>query len=74
MRKSNGKTVYLEVGIWFDESRNSIHIASPDVEGLHSTISGNPDSIRSHPNLFRKLANALRTAGVQAPKINDGDG
>jgi hypothetical protein len=63
-----GKTVYLEVGIWYNEDQDNIHITAKDFGGFHSTVNGNPASVRGHPNLFNKLAACLREAGVPAPQ------
>ena len=61
-----GKTVYLEIGVWYDEKRGDIHIADKD-RGFITTVNANPASDRGHRNLFNKLAKCLRKAGVPAP-------
>tara|TARA_B100001939_G_C16423234_1_gene397428 strand:- start:48 stop:284 length:237 start_codon:yes stop_codon:yes gene_type:complete len=69
MKKSElGKTVYLEMGVWYNEEQGSIHLAAKGVEGFHTTVNANDESKRGHPNLFMKLARCLRDAGAPYPK------
>lgn len=69
MRKSKpGNAIYLEVGVWYDEARGSIHIASNDVPDLHTTVHADERRKRGYPNLFRKLAKVLRDGGAPAPQ------
>lgn len=62
-----GKSVYLQVGIFFKEETGHIHITSNDAPDLHTTINNKPGSIRCHANLFEKLAKVLRDNGAPAP-------
>ena len=67
---ATGKTVYLEVNIWFDEKTGQIHMAAPDTDTFHTTVNhttvnADPDSTRGHPNLFGKLAGILRACVTQ---------
>jgi len=64
-----GKSVYLEVGIWWDADQRQIHLTAKNVEGFHTTVSGDESSKRGHPNLFLKLAEVLRDAGAPHPPI-----
>jgi 5-methyltetrahydropteroyltriglutamate--homocysteine methyltransferase len=41
-----GKTVYNEVGLWWDEVQGQIHLTAQNVDGFHTTVSGDPDSKR----------------------------
>ena len=66
-----GNSIYLNVGVWFNEEQNNIHITAKDVDGFHTTVSANPDLKRGHPNLFYKLAKCLRDAGAPHPEIPD---
>ena len=59
------KTVKLDVGIWFNEKSGHIHVAAAG--SLISTVSNDPGSKRYHPNLYMKMAKALREAGAPAP-------
>ncbi|MGI9486666.1 MAG: hypothetical protein ACR2RF_12455 [Geminicoccaceae bacterium] len=68
MSKSE-KTIYLNVGVWYDPDGDKIHLATKDAGGLISTINADPDSKRGHPNLFMKLARCLRDARVPHPAI-----
>ena len=68
MRRSKpGKTVYLEIGVWYNEDQESIHITAKGVDGFHTTVNRNPESKRGHPNLFDKLAKCLRDSDAPAP-------
>lgn len=71
IRKSErgGKTAYLNIGVWFDEDQGRIHMALPGPGGFVTTVNDNPDSLRGHPNLFMKLARALKEAGVPGPEV-----
>ena len=60
-----GKSVYLEVGIWWDEGQQHIHLTANNVPGFHTTVSNDPESKRRHQNLFLKLAKVLK--GNDAP-------
>ena len=66
-----GKTVYLEVGIWWNEAQGHIHLTAKGVEGFHTTICNDVASKRGHPNLFMKLAKVLRDAGAPHPTITE---
>jgi hypothetical protein len=66
-----GKTVYVEAGIWLNEKSGHIHIAIPKTDWFHSTVSGDPQSKRSHPNLFKKLSRLLKEAGAPYPAVSE---
>ena len=66
--EKGGNTAYLNVGAWFDAATGHIHLTLPNSGWFHTTVSPDPDSKRSHPNLYGKLAKALRQAGVPAPR------
>ena len=56
-----GKTVRLEVGVWYNESTGNIHMSAPSVPGFKvTTVRRDPASKRGHPHLFEKLALCLR--------------
>ena len=72
MRASKpGKSVYLELGIWYNEDDGHIHLTAKDVEGFHTTVNNDPGSKRCHPNLFSKLAKILKNAGAPHPAVVD---
>ncbi|MCY4394911.1 MAG: hypothetical protein OXC10_07240 [Rhodospirillaceae bacterium] len=74
MRKSEpGNSIYLEIGVWYDEAKDSIHIASNDVVDFHTTVRADAKLKRGHPNLFRKLAKILRDNGAPAPQDEPSD-
>ncbi|KKW89720.1 hypothetical protein [Sphingobium chungbukense] len=60
------KTVKLDCGIWYNDESGHIHIAAAGA--FISTVSNDPKSKRYHPNLYRKMAKALRDAGAPAPE------
>lgn len=77
MRRSErgGKTVYLEnVGIWWNEAHNRIHIALPGTPDIISTVNPRPESARGNPNLFWKLARCLQRAGAPHPPMPEDEG
>jgi hypothetical protein len=63
------KSISLELRVWYDEKSRYIKLAGKGLTA--STVSNDPASKRYHPNLFRKLAVALRDAGVPAPEKID---
>ena len=69
--KRGGKTAYLDVGAWYDERNGHIHLSMPGTNWFHTTVAPDPESKRGHPNLYGKLARALRDAGVPAPEAFD---
>ena len=62
-----GNTAYLNIGAWFDAETGHIHLTLPHSGWFHTTVSPEASSKRGHPNLYDKLARALRDAGVPAP-------
>jgi hypothetical protein len=69
IRKSEkgGNTAYLNIGAWYDAETGHIHLTLPRSGWFHTTVSPDPDSKRGHPNLYKKLARALKEADVPAP-------
>ena len=68
MRTSKpGKSVYLDVGTWYDENQDAIHMTAKGVKNFHTTVRQDPGSKRGHPNLFEKLAQCLRDSNAPAP-------
>ncbi|MEP7221594.1 MAG: hypothetical protein ABI673_02880 [Novosphingobium sp.] len=59
------KTARLDVGIWYNQASGHIHIAAKNQ--FISTVSNDPSSKRYHPNLYRKLSDALRNADKPHP-------
>jgi hypothetical protein len=62
-----GNAAYLSIGAWLDAETGHIHLTLPYSKWFHATVSPDPSSKRGHPNLYEKLAKALREAGVPAP-------
>jgi hypothetical protein len=60
--KGSGKTVRINVGVWFDPKSGHIHLASAEA-GIISTVSNDPNSKRYQPNLYRKLRRVLVDSG-----------
>lgn len=80
IRKSErgGNTAYLNVGVWYDADTGHIHLTLPRSGWFHTTVTDDPKSKRGHPNLYEKLARALREADVPGPDVaqtaaTDGD-
>ncbi len=75
IRKSErgGNTAYLSIGAWYDAKTDEIHLTLPHSGWFHTTVNGKASSKRSHPNLYAKLARALKEAGVPAPIVTDTD-
>jgi hypothetical protein len=73
IRKSErgGNSAYLEMGAWFDQKTGHIHLTIPGTEWFHTTVTDDPKSVRGNPNLYAKLARALKEAGVPGPKVDD---
>lgn len=68
-----GRTVYAEVGFWWDERDRAIHVAVPpskagEVETFHVAVRSDPEKPSGHPYLFRELARCLRQLGAPAPE------
>ena len=71
IRKAEGgeNTAYLNVGVWLNSATGHIHMTLPHSGWFHTTVSPDADSKRGHPNLYGKLARALREAGVPSPEV-----
>ena len=69
IRKSEkgGNTAYLKIGVWYEAETDQIHLTLPRSNWFHTTVSGAAGSKRGHPNLYAKLARALKEAGVPGP-------
>ena len=71
--RRGGKTVYAEVGFWWDERTKAIHLALPpskagEVETFHVAVRPEPEKPSGHPSPFRELARCLRELGAPAPE------
>ena len=71
IRKSRkgSKTAYLNICAWYDPKTEHIHLTLPNPGGFHTTVNAKETSKRSHPNLYFKLARALKEAGVPSPEV-----
>ena len=67
----SAKSVKIELRVWYDDKSKQIKLAGPGLTA--STVSNDPQSVRYHPNLYRKLTNFLRESGVPAPDVPDKD-
>jgi hypothetical protein len=63
----NGKTVKLEISVWWNARDKTIHLASSQSESLIATVNNDPKSMRGHPKLFRELAKILKQHDVPGP-------
>jgi hypothetical protein len=69
-----GKSAYLDVGIWYDQQTDQIHMTVRNSGWFHTTVDRDPTSKRGHPNLFAKLSRALKEAGAPHPEAPEPDG
>lgn len=68
-----GNTAYLNIGAWYDAEQGHIHLTLPHSGWFHTTVTDDPKSKRGHPNLFGKLARALKEAGAPHPEVRETD-
>lgn len=75
IRKSDkgGNTAYLNIGVWYDAKSDNIHLTLPNSDWFHTTVNGRESSRRGHPNLYEKLAKALKEAGAPYPDLTSLD-
>ena len=75
IRKSEkpGNIAYLNVGVWYDAETGHIHMTLQHSGWFHTTVNAEATSERRHPDLFGKLARALKEAGVLAPVVVETD-
>ncbi len=75
IRKSEkgGNTAYLNIGAWYDAKTGHIHLTLPRSDWFHTTVNDDEASKRGHPNLYAKLARALKDAGVPGPDVPETD-
>ncbi len=75
IRKSEkgGNTAYLNIGAWYNKDNGHIHLTLPRSDWFHTTVNGKESSKRGHPNLYNKLARALKEAGVPGPDLKSDD-
>ncbi|WP_315758980.1 MULTISPECIES: hypothetical protein [unclassified Bradyrhizobium] len=66
-----GNSAYLKMGAWYDQKTGHIHLTIPGTSWFHSTVANDPSSIRGNPNLYAKLARALKEAGVPGPDVDE---
>lgn len=72
MKASGGsKTIYLNVGVWYNEKQGRIHLNVKGAAQPMTTISADPQRERGHPHLFKKLAMCLKEAGMPHPDIEE---
>jgi hypothetical protein len=71
-KQASSKTARFDLNVWFNDRTGHIHLAAG--KSFISTVSNDPASRRYHPNLYRKLAFALRDKGMPHPALTDGDG
>ena len=66
------KSLRFEIDVWWNETDQSIHMASTDagIKGFHTTANMKEGKARCHPNLFKKLAEVLTIHGKPAPEKN----
>ena len=53
--------IRFSVAVWYQPSDKTIHITAPSADKrFHTTVSGNPKSVRYHRSLYRHLQRMLR--------------
>ncbi|MET3599604.1 hypothetical protein ABID12_001543 [Martelella mangrovi] len=62
-----GRTAYLRMGVWYNEETGHIHMTLPNSGWFHTTVCADSKSKRGHPNLYAKLARALKEVGSPGP-------
>ncbi len=67
-----GRSVYVRVGVWWNEEQGHIHLTAQGVPGFHTTLNNIPGSKRCHENMFKKLAKLLKDEGVPHPVMETG--
>ncbi len=65
-----GKQVKMDASVYYSENSRRIHIF---VGSVRATVSGEPERVNYHPELFRKLGAMLREAGKPAPEQEPAD-
>lgn len=73
IRKSEkgGNSIYMQVGVWYQPETGEIHLTVPGSGWFHTTVNNKPNSKRGHPNLYGKLARALREKDAPAPEVSE---
>ena len=71
--EKGGNTVYLNMGVWYDTDSDQIRMTLPHSGWFHTTVNNDAESKRGHPNLFSKLARALKEAGAPYPDVDEVD-
>ncbi len=66
-----GNSAYLQMGAWYDKKTEHIHLTIPGTGWFHTTVTNDPKSVRGNPNLYAKLARALKEAGVPGPEFDE---
>lgn len=72
-RSEKGNAAYLNVSVWYEAQTGHIHLTLPNSDWFHTTVNGDENSKRGHPNLFAKLARVLKEAGVPGPEVSKTD-
>ena len=62
-----GRSVYVRMGVFYNEDTGQIHLTAPETKWLHTTVNNKPGSKRCHPNMFAKLARILKESGAPSP-------
>jgi len=68
--EKGGHTIYMKVGVWYNAESGDIHLTVPESGWFHTTVNNRPGSKRCHPNLFAKLARALKEADAPHPPFS----
>ena len=72
-KSDSGRTIYPKIGVWYAEDEDGHIRLSIEGQGLTS-VTDDPNSVRYHRTLFKKLSEVLRQAGAKAPPKKGGAG
>lgn len=71
-KAGKGKSVKMQVSLWYQEKTGYIHMNLSDGgEGLTSVGKDPKQPARYHKNLYRKLANILKSQGAPHPELKE---
>lgn len=65
------KTARLNLSVWYKPETGHIHLALPETDWFITTVNDEETSKRGHPHLYRKLARALKEAGLPGPDFDN---
>lgn len=55
-----GRSLYVELGVWYNKETGDIHMTAQGVPGFHTTVNDKEGSLRCHGNLYDKFKKLLQ--------------